>query len=67
MEVTKPERNSIAKAYGKVVSISVSFFIPSKNYILNLFKNLYMKKELINYYLLINSFFVEIMNCYCMG
>ena len=50
MEVTKPERNSIAKAYGKVVSISVSFFIPSKKYILDLFNNLYIEKELINIY-----------------
>ena len=47
-EVTMPEKNIIAKTYKKVISIIVSFFISSKNYILELFNNIYTEKELIN-------------------
>lgn len=49
-EVTMPERNSITKSDKKVISIIVSFFIASKNNILDLFNNVYMGKELINIY-----------------
>ena len=50
LEVTKSKTNSIANVFGKVISISVSFFIPSKSDILDLFNNLYIEKELINIY-----------------
>jgi len=46
--VTNQARNNIVKTYARVISISVSFFISSKNYILGLFNNLYIRKELIN-------------------
>ena len=48
LEVTMPEKNKTVKAYKKVISIVVSFFISSKNNILDLFNNIYMGKELIN-------------------
>ena len=49
-EVTMPEKNIITTAVKKVISIIVLFFIASKNYILDLFNNVYMRKELINVY-----------------
>jgi len=36
--------------YKKALSIIISFFIYQKNSILDLFKNLYIEKELINIY-----------------
>jgi len=44
VEVTMPEKNKIAKVYKKVISIIVSFFISSKNNILDLFNNIYGKR-----------------------
>lgn len=49
-EVTIPQENRIAKTYKKVISIIVSFYISSKNDILDLFNNVYTEKELINVY-----------------
>lgn len=50
VEVTNPLKNSIAKFDTKVISIIVSFFISSRNHVLDLFNNVYMRKELINVY-----------------
>ncbi len=47
--VTKLKINRVEK-YKKAISIIISFFIYQKNSILDLFKNLYIKKELINIY-----------------
>ena len=47
--VTKLKINRVEK-YKKTLSISISFFIYQKNLILNIFKNLYIEKELINVY-----------------
>lgn len=49
-EVTIPQENRIAKVYKKVISIIVSFYISSKNDILDLFNKIYTEKELINVY-----------------
>lgn len=49
-EVTMPQKNIIAKTYKKVISIIVSFFISSRNHMLDLFNNIYTGKELINVY-----------------
>lgn len=47
--VTKLKINRVEK-YKKALSIIISFFNYQKNSILDLFKNLYTEKELINIY-----------------